>query len=56
MESLRKADSAKKKATSAKSFNDAFMAAYKSGVLEFTYNGEKYRRKNARSKTFTKVR
>ena len=56
MESLRKADSAKKKAASAKSFNDAFMAAYKSGVLEFTYNGEKYRRKNARSKTFTKVR
>lgn len=56
MDSLRKADSAKKKAASAKSFNDAFTSAYRSGVLEFTYNGETYRRKSKKSKTFTKVR
>ena len=56
MESLRKADSAKKDAAAKSSKYDAFMAAYKSGVLEFTYNGEKYIRKNKRSKSFTKVR
>ena len=56
MGSLRNAFSAKKKAASAKSFNDAFTAAFRSGALEFTYNGETYRRKSKNSKTFTKVR
>lgn len=56
MDSLRNADRAKKKAASAKSFNDAFTAAFRSGALEFTYNGETYRRKSKNSKTFTKVR
>ena len=56
MDGLRNADRAKKKAASAKSFNDAFTAAFRSGALEFTYNGEKYIRKNKRSKSFTKVR
>lgn len=56
MDSLRKANQSKKKAASAKSFNDAFTAAYKSGTLEFTYNGETYRRRSRTSKTFTKVK
>lgn len=56
MDSLRKANQSKKKAASAKSFNDAFTAAYKSGTLEFTYNGETYRRRSKTSKTFTKVK
>ena len=56
MDGLRKANQAKKAAASAKSFNDAFTAAFKSGTLQFTYNGETYRRRSKTSKTFTKVK
>lgn len=55
MDDLRKSDKAKRKTKEAKSFNDAFVAAYNSGVLEFSYGGSTYRRSSTRSKTFTKV-
>lgn len=56
MVNLRKADQSKKKTASASSLNSAFLSAYNSGALEFTYNGETYRRKSKRSKSFTRVR
>lgn len=55
MDDLRKQDKAKRKTKEAKTFNDAFVSAYNSGVLEFSYGGSTYRRSSTRSKTFTKV-
>ena len=52
---LRDQSSKNKKAAENKAFSNAFVAAQKSGALEVTVNGKKYRRANKRSGTWRPV-
>lgn len=52
MRKLRDKSNANKKAEEKKAFTNSFAAAQKSGALEVTVNGKKYRRANRRSNTW----
>ena len=52
MRKLRDQSSANIKAAENKAFSNAFVSAQKSGALEVTVNGKKYRRANKRSGTW----
>lgn len=55
MQKLRDKSTANRKAAEKKAFSDAFVSAQKSGTLEVTVNGKKYRRANRRSGTWRPV-
>lgn len=55
MRKLRDQSSANIKAAENKAFSNAFVSAQKSGALEVTVNGKKYRRANKRSRTWRPV-
>lgn len=55
MRNLRDRSSANRRVSEKKAFSTAFVSAVKSGALEITVNGEKYRRANKRSGTWRKV-
>ena len=55
MRQLRDKSNANIKAAEKKAFTNAFAAAQKSGALEVTVNGKKYRRANKRSGTWRPV-
>lgn len=52
MRKLRDQSNANRKAAERKAFSNAFVSAAKSGALEITVNGKKYRRANRRSNTW----
>lgn len=55
MRRLRDQSSKNRKAAENKAFSNAFVTAQKSGALEVTVNGKKYRRANKRSGTWRPV-
>ena len=55
MRKLRDQSSKNRKAAENKAFSNAFVTAQKSGALEVTVNGKKYRRSNKRSGTWRPV-
>ena len=55
MRKLRDQSSKNRKAAENKAFSNAFVTAQKSGALEVTVNGKKYRRTNKRSGTWRPV-
>lgn len=55
MKTLRDQSSKNRKAAENKAFSNAFVQAQKSGALEVTVNGKKYRRANKRSGTWRPV-
>ena len=55
MRKLRDQSSKNRKAAENKAFSNAFVTAQKSGALEVTVNGKKYRRANKRSGTWRPV-
>lgn len=55
MRKLRDQSSANRKAAEKKAFSNAFVSAAKSGALEVTVDGKKYRRANKRSNTWRPV-
>lgn len=55
MRRLRDQSSKNRKAADNKAFSNAFVTAQKSGALEVTVNGKKYRRANKRSGTWRPV-
>lgn len=56
MDGLRSQEKARTQAAKTTDLRTAMQVAVKSGALEFTVNGETWRRKSTRGKTFTKVR
>lgn len=56
MDGLRNQEKARIQASKATDFRSAAQAAIKAGALEFTVNGETWRRKSTRGKSFIKVR